>query len=217
MKKISKKNFSKSPANNLWYNKMNKLFWERVKLTEEKFVEDLKKNNPDSFKKLYEEYAPKIYGVLINYVNHDEIEDALQEVFLRIIKGINGFKGRSKLSTWIYRIAVNVGKNYTRKYQRSKETSVDFEDETDQNHNIQAISNTNVKNEVLEELDYQMILNIMEKLNEEERLLIKLRDIDGMSYNEIAEIMEIPLGTVKSKLHYTRKKLRQLIEEAKFV
>ncbi|POZ87966.1 MULTISPECIES: RNA polymerase sigma factor [Petrotoga] len=186
-------------------------------MTEEKFVEDLKKNNPDSFKKLYEEYAPKIYGVLINYVNHDEIEDALQEVFLRIIKGINGFKGRSKLSTWIYRIAVNVGKNYTRKYQRSKETSVDFEDETDQNHNIQAISNTNVKNEVLEELDYQMILNIMEKLNEEERLLIKLRDIDGMSYNEIAEIMEIPLGTVKSKLHYTRKKLRQLIEEAKFV
>ena len=196
---------------------MNNLLWERVKLTEEKFIEDLKKNDPDAFKKLYEEYAPKIYGVLRNYVNHDEIEDALQEVFIRIIRGINGFKGLSKLSTWIYRIAVNVGKNYSRKYQRSKETSVDFEDETDQNHNIQAISNTNVKNEVLEELDYQLILNIMEKLDEEERLLIKLRDIDGLSYNEIAEIMEIPLGTVKSRLHYAREKLRQLIEEANFV
>ncbi|RLL86126.1 RNA polymerase sigma 70 [Petrotoga sp. HKA.pet.4.5] len=186
-------------------------------MTEEKFIEDLKKNDPDAFKKLYEEYAPKIYGVLRNYVNHDEIEDALQEVFIRIIRGINGFKGLSKLSTWIYRIAVNVGKNYSRKYQRIKETSVDFEDETEQNHNIQAISNSNVKNEVLEELDYQMILNIMEKLDEEERLLIKLRDIDGLSYNEIAEIMEIPLGTVKSRLHYARKKLRQLIEEANFV
>ncbi|POZ89574.1 sigma-70 family RNA polymerase sigma factor, partial [Petrotoga halophila] len=86
-----------------------------------------------------------------------------------------------------------------------------------QNHNIQAISDTNVKNEVLEELDYQMILNIMEKLDDEERLLIKLRDIDGLSYNEISDIMEIPLGTVKSKLHYARKKLRQLIEEANFV
>ncbi len=78
-------------------------------------------------------------------------------MFIRIIRGINGFKGLSKLSTWIYRIAVNVGKNYSRKYQRIKETSVDFEDETEQNHNIQAISNSNVKNEVLEELDYQMI------------------------------------------------------------
>jgi RNA polymerase sigma-70 factor (ECF subfamily) len=57
----------------------------------------------------------------------------------------------------------------------------------------------------------------MEKLDKEERLLIKLRDIDGMSYNEIAEIMEIPLGTVKSKLHYARKKLRQFIEEANLV
>jgi len=186
-------------------------------LIEEKFVEDLKKNDPDAFKKLYEEYAPKIYGVLKNYVNYDEIEDALQEVFIRIIKGINGFKGNSKLSTWIYRIAVNVGKNYSRKYRRNKETSVDLEDESGQNHNIQAISNTNVKNEVLDELDYQMILSIMEKLDEEERLLIKLRDIDGLSYNEISDIMEIPLGTVKSRLHYARKKLRELIEEAKFV
>jgi len=57
----------------------------------------------------------------------------------------------------------------------------------------------------------------MEKLDDEERLLIKLRDIDGLSYNEISDIMEIPLGTVKSKLHYARKKLRQLIEEANFV
>lgn len=64
----------------------------------------------------------------------------------------------------------------------------------------------------MDSLDYQMILNIMEKLEQDERVIIKLRDIDGMSYNEISEIMNIPLGTVKSKLHYARSKLRNLIE-----
>ena len=62
-----------------------------------------------------------------------------------------------------------------------------------------------------------MILEIMEQLGEDERLLIKLRDIDGLSYNEIAEITDLPLGTVKSKLHYARKKLKKLIEEANLI
>jgi RNA polymerase sigma-70 factor (ECF subfamily) len=181
-------------------------------LNKDKFVEELKTKDQEAFKKLYEEYAPKIYGILRNYVNQNEIEDALQEVFIRIIKGIDGFQGRSKLSTWIYRIAVNVGKNYYRDYKKKEDRSVDLEDESGNNYNLQAISDNDVRKEALDSLDYQMILNIMEKLEQDERVIIKLRDIDGMSYNEISEIMNIPLGTVKSKLHYARSKLRNLIE-----
>lgn len=187
-------------------------------MVEEKFVEELKIGDKEAFKKLYNEYAPKIYGILRNYVPPNEIEDALQEVFLRILKGINNFEGRSKLSTWIYRIAVNVGKDYSKKSNNIQEKTISMEnDNYEEKGDFQPSSDTNVQKQALTELNYELILNIMEKLNEDERLIIKLRDIDGLSYSEISEIMNIPIGTVKSKLHYARKKLRKLIEEEKLV
>lgn len=186
-------------------------------MTDEKLVEALKKGDQNAFKILYDEYAPKIYGILKNYVRPNELEDALQEVFVRILKGINNFEGRSKLSTWIYRIAVNVGKNYSRNYSKEIEKPMDLNSEELETYNVQPVSDTNVKKEVFNELSYEMILEIMEQLGEDERLLIKLRDIDGLSYNEIAEITDLPLGTVKSKLHYARKKLKKLIEEANLI
>lgn len=187
-------------------------------MVEEKFVEELKIGDKEAFKKLYNEYAPKIYGILRNYVPPNEIEDALQEVFLRILKGINNFEGRSKLSTWIYRIAVNVGKDYSKKSNNIQEKTISMEnDNYEEKDDFQPSSDTNVQKQALTELNYELILNIMEKLNEDERLIIKLRDIDGLSYSEISEIMNIPIGTVKSKLHYARKKLRKLIEEEKLV
>lgn len=190
---------------------------ELIFLTDEKLVEALKKGDQNAFKILYDEYAPKIYGILKNYVRPNELEDALQEVFVRILKGINNFEGRSKLSTWIYRIAVNVGKNYSRNYSKEIEKPMDLNSEELETYNVQPVSDTNVKKEVFNELSYEMILEIMEQLGEDERLLIKLRDIDGLSYNEIAEITDLPLGTVKSKLHYARKKLKKLIEEANLI
>ncbi|HOB16351.1 MAG TPA: sigma-70 family RNA polymerase sigma factor [Defluviitoga sp.] len=186
-------------------------------MTDEKLVEALKKGDQNAFKILYDEYAPKIYGILKNYVRPNELEDALQEVFVRILKGINNFEGRSKLSTWIYRIAVNVGKDYSRNYSKEIERPMDLDSEEPETYNVQPVSDTNVKKEVFNELSYEMILEIMEQLDEDERLLIKLRDIDGLSYNEIAEIADLPLGTVKSKLHYARKKLKKLIEEANLI
>ncbi|CEP78771.1 MAG: sigma-70 family RNA polymerase sigma factor [Defluviitoga tunisiensis] len=186
-------------------------------MNDEKFIEALKNKDQKAFKILYDEYAPKIYGILKNYVRPNEIEDALQEVFLRIIRGINNFEGRSKLSTWIYRIAVNVGKNYSRSYSKEVEKPMDLDSDEPENFSVQPISETNVKKEAFNDINYQIILNIMEQLDKDERLLIKLRDIDGLSYNEIAEITDLPLGTVKSKLHYARKKLKKLIEEANLI
>jgi RNA polymerase sigma-70 factor (ECF subfamily) len=190
---------------------------ELIILNDEKFIEALKNKDQKAFKILYDEYAPKIYGILKNYVRPNEIEDALQEVFLRIIRGINNFEGRSKLSTWIYRIAVNVGKNYSRSYSKEVEKPMDLDSDEPENFSVQPISETNVKKEAFNDINYQIILNIMEQLDKDERLLIKLRDIDGLSYNEIAEITDLPLGTVKSKLHYARKKLKKLIEEANLI
>jgi len=190
---------------------------ELIILNDEKFIEALKNKDQKAFKILYDEYAPKIYGILKNYVRPNEIEDALQEVFLRIIRGINNFEGRSKLSTWIYRIAVNVGKNYSRSYSKEVEKPMDLDSDEPENFSVQPISETNVKKEAFNDINYQIILNIMEQLDKYERLLIKLRDIDGLSYNEIAEITDLPLGTVKSKLHYARKKLKKLIEEANLI
>ena len=122
---------------------------ELIFLTDEKLVEALKKGDQNAFKILYDEYAPKIYGILKNYVRPNELEDALQEVFVRILKGINNFEGRSKLSTWIYRIAVNVGKNYSRNYSKEIEKPMDLNSEELETYNVQPVSDTNVKKKFL--------------------------------------------------------------------
>ena len=184
---------------------------------EEKFVKALKKGEEWAYERLYSEYAPRIGGIAKAYLGHDDVEDVVQEVMMRIFKGIKKFRGDSKLSTWIHRIAVNVCKDALEKRKRMREvlTSFSEDDEDDEKLYVHPVSSSDVVEEALEEMEYERLVQAIEKLSEENRLLIKLRDIDGMSYEEIAKIMGKPVGTIKSRLHYARKKLRELVEGGK--
>ncbi|MDN5343798.1 MULTISPECIES: RNA polymerase sigma factor [Oceanotoga] len=176
-------------------------------MNENKFIQLLKKGDEKAFETLYNEYASKIYGLLRSYLKEDEIEDALQDVYVRIYRGIKGFKQRSKLSTWIYKITVNTAKNYLKK-QKKNYLSLDFNLEKNK-----FTSKENVEKDVFDEIDYEFILNSIEKLPPLDKTIIKLRDIEGLSYYEISKIIDKPVGTVKSRLHYSRKKLQKIIEE----
>ncbi|AEX85078.1 RNA polymerase sigma 70 [Marinitoga sp. 1135] len=182
-------------------------------MTEKKLIERLKAKDKEAFEELYNQYAPKIYVTLKNYVGPNEIEDALQEVFYKIFKGIHTFRGDSKLSTWIYQITINVGKDFIRKKIKNPVENIDLTENYTEGVGIQPHSDVNVSNEVFDEMEMDKIIKIMDKLSEEDKTLIKLRDIDGLSYDEIAKKLNKPLGSVKSRLHYARKKFQKLLKE----
>ncbi|QTA38886.1 RNA polymerase sigma factor [Thermosipho ferrireducens] len=186
---------------------------DRTSYTE--FIEALKSGKEWAYRKLYREYAPKIGSLARTYFNTDDVDDVIQEVMLRIYKGIKKFKGHSSLSTWIYRITINVCNSLYEKYKKKNEKTFSVESSGDENKEIQIEDfNKDVQREVELEILYEKILEILEKLPEQERILIKLRDIDELSYSEIANILNIPEGTVKSRLHNARAHLKKAIKEA---
>jgi RNA polymerase sigma-70 factor (ECF subfamily) len=187
-------------------------------LNEKKLVEALKKKENWAYELLYREFAPKIGSIAKSYLNTDDVDDVVQDVFVRIFKGIKKFRGDSKLSTWIYRIAVNVCKDYLQKYKKRNEFLTDFQESDNEDEiYIQPQARENVLEEVLRSITAEKVQEALEKLSPEDRLLIKLRDIDGLSYEEIASVLQKPVGTVKSRLHYARKRLGKLLKEGERV
>ncbi|MBT1247073.1 MULTISPECIES: RNA polymerase sigma factor [unclassified Thermosipho (in: thermotogales)] len=180
---------------------------------EKKFIDALKKGEEWAYRRLYREYAPKIGSFAKTYFGTDDVDDIVQEVMLRIFKGIKKFKGNSSLSTWIYKITLNVCNTYYEKFKKKSEKVFSVEnDEEDIEADIPD-KEKDVQKEVESELLYEKINKVLEKLPENERILIKLRDIDEMSYLEIADILSIPEGTVKSRLHNARKKFKKILKE----
>ncbi len=182
---------------------------------EHEFVKALKKGENWAYEKLYEDFAPLVGSIARSFLRQDDVEDIIQEVMIRVYKGIKKFRGDSKLSTWIHRIAVNVCKDALSRRKRRNEFLVSFtesDENDDKDTSYIAFTQEDVISEVLNEMNYKKILSALEKLSPENRLLIQLRDIEGLSYEEIAEIMNKPIGTVKSRLHYARKKLKELTE-----
>jgi RNA polymerase sigma-70 factor (ECF subfamily) len=183
-------------------------------LNEKKLVEALKRKEDWAYEILYREFAPKIGSIAKSFLNTDDVDDVVQDVFLRIFKGIKKFRGDSKLSTWIYRIAVNVCKDYLQKYKKRNEFLTDFQEKDNEEEiYIQPEAKEDVFDEVLRSITAERVQKALEKLSPEDRLLIKLRDIDGLSYEEIASVLQKPVGTVKSRLHYARKRLGSLLKE----
>lgn len=181
-------------------------------LDEQKLIEGLKKKKTWAYEALYDDYAPKLGSVIKSYLGSDDVDDIIQEAFIKVFKNIKKFRGDSKLSTWLYRIAVNLCKDLISKRKKSKEYLVDLQ-EDDESPAFEPPAPNNVFQEVMSDLSYEELSEIMLRLSEDDRLLIKLRDIEDLSYDEIAAILDRPVGTIKSKLHYARKRLRDLLQE----
>lgn len=181
-------------------------------MRDEELIEGLRRGDEKAFKVLYREYAGKIGSIARSYLGSDDVDDVVQDVMLRIFKSIRKFKGDSKLSTWIYRIAVNVCKDYLAKYKRRSEVLTDFA-EDEEHPSQQPVSEFDTEESAVGELEYERIMRALEKLSPEDRLLIKMRDVDGLSYEEMSKILSKPIGSIKSSLHYARKRLKKLLEE----
>ncbi len=166
----------------------------------------------NAFETLIIKYEKTIYNVALRMMTSPEdAKDVSQNVLIKIYNNISHFKGDSLFSTWIYRITVNTCIDEIRKNKRRSEISIDDED-TGVGRIIQD-TGSNPEQSVIESEGYNSIIEAINDLPEEYKTVITLRDIEGFSYSDIADITECSLGTVKSRISRARGKLKELLLE----
>ena len=187
---------------------------------EEKLLERLRARDERAFNELVKAYERRVFGLVFRMLNNRaEAEDLTQEVFVQVFKAIGTFRGESKLSTWVYRIAVNLCKNRA-KYLRVRHTGEQDElEEMAERLPLSQARNANVAQVArpdeamagrqVEEIVRQAISEVDENFRE----CLILCDVEELSYEEIAEITGLPVGTVKSRIFRARAQLRELVEK----
>ncbi len=185
--------------------------------SERALVKKLKRRDERAFRQLIADHKDRVYSVALRMLGSPtEAEDLAQEVFVTVFKSIDSFREDSKLSTWIYRIAVNHSKNRIKYFSRRKQLQQGEYDDSKEAATRHAVSPNAPKNPQ-EELGNsetgRKIQEAIAKLEEIPRTLIILRDIEELAYQEISEIVEMPIGTVKTKIHRARVTLRTILKE----
>lgn len=177
----------------------------------------LRERDERAFRELVQEHRERVFNLTLRMLgNRAEAEDVAQEVFIAVFKTIDSFREESKLSTWIYRVAVNHCKNrikyLARRHQRDQ---AEFDDSNDPGDGgaLAGPSSPRRPDRSLEgaQLD-RLMQEAIASLDEEHRVLVVLRDLEDLSMEEICEITGLPDGTVKSRLHRARLALRKKLQ-----
>lgn len=187
-----------------------------IRAEEAAIVAELKAGSEDAYAWLIGQYHQPIYSLVYRMVNEPaDAADTVQEVFLKVFRGMKNFHGESSLKTWIYRIAVHEASNRRRWWSRHKALEISIEvpevggDEgTVHTREFRDDSESPLDNVMHEEVKAR-VEQELSAVPEPFRTTLILRDLEDMSYEEIAEIMEVSLGTVKSRLTRGRQALRQ--------
>ncbi len=190
-----------------------------MSLLERLLIRRLQQRDEVAFSEVVSLYQHKVYNLLFRMIgSHEEAEDLAQEVFVTVFKSIDSFRGESKFSTWLYRVAANHCKNRIKYLSRRSRTSGDGLDGVPE-HSMEDAgsaplqSHIDAPDQILEGLQLEKLLaQAIAALDEEHRLLIVLRDVEELSYQEIGEITSLNEGTVKSRLHRARMAIKEHIE-----
>lgn len=186
---------------------------------EARLVERLVARDERAFNTLVRAYERRVFALVLRMLgNRAEAEDLAQEVFVQVFKAIGSFRGESKLSTWIYRIAINLCKNRT-KYLRVRHTSEQDELEAvaervplgeAKRANVAQVERPDemVAGKQVERIVQKAILELEPTFRE----CLVLRDVEDLSYEEIGAITGLPEGTVKSRIHRARAQLKEIVE-----
>lgn len=170
---------------------------------EQKFIAELlnERTKNLAFSKLIDQYQKPLYHHIRHIViNHEDAEDALQNTFLNIFKGLPSFKGQSKLFSWMYRIAHNEALSILQKNAKSKNTSI----EDIQNQNITELSAANYFDG--EEIQKKLHLAVI-SLPPQQQMVFKMKYFDDMTYEQIADILDLSVGGLKASYHHAVKKI----------
>ena len=183
---------------------------------DERLVSRSQAGDPAAFDELVVKYSPRLYGLVYNMTsNHEDTNDLLQDVFAKAYRSVKGFRGKSSFYTWIHSIAVNMTINFLKK--RGKRFHMSLDDVDSGIHNdkelLEITSSSNpVREADLAELQ-QKLNEAMMKLSHDHRAVVTMFDIQAMPHAEIAKILGVSEGTVRSRLFYAHRQLQTYLEE----
>lgn len=182
-------------------------------------VERVQAGDLRAFDLLVRRYQSRITAVISRFVKDwSECQDVAQESFIRAYRAIGNFRGDSQFYTWLYKIAVNTAKNYlVAQKRRPPSDDVQIEDAEHFDVGFQMKDTATPERELMRQEIERTVLTTVEALPEELRTAITLREIDGLSYEEIAQKMDCPIGTVRSRIFRAREaideQLRPLLHD----
>jgi len=175
-------------------------------MEEKQLVRLAQEGSPTAFEELVVKYQPKVFSMALSFTrNREAADDLAQEVFLKAYLALPRFHGKSEFGTWLYRISVNHIKDFLRKKGRAKEVSLD---------DVREISFSDREQTEKAELEREtesrrtLVQRFVQSLPEKYRVILTLRDIQGLSYEDISRILRLSPGTVDSRLHRARRMLR---------
>ncbi|XOV78459.1 MAG: RNA polymerase sigma factor RpoE [Aestuariibacter sp.] len=188
-------------------------------LTDQQIVELVQRGDKNAFNLLVKKYQHKVVHLVSRYVkNSGDIADVSQEAFIKAYRALPNFRGESAFYTWLYRIAVNSAKNYLVSQGRKPPANDVDAEEADFYDGSDALrENSTPERVMLSEEIKSILFATVENLPDDLKMAITLREIEGMSYEDIANVMDCPVGTVRSRIFRAReaidKELQPLLEQ----
>jgi RNA polymerase sigma-70 factor, ECF subfamily len=189
---------------------------------DQQLVERAQRGDKHAFELLVSKHQRKLVRLLARFIRDPvEVEDVAQEAFIKAYRALPSFRGDSAFYTWLYRIGINTAKNYLVAMGRRAPTTTEFDsEEAESFEEGEQLRDINTPESMLMSKEIAQTVNdTMDQLPEELRSAITLREIDGLSYEDIAAIMNCPIGTVRSRIFRAREaiaeKLRPLLETRK--
>ncbi|MCB1568656.1 MAG: RNA polymerase sigma factor RpoE [Pseudomonadales bacterium] len=183
------------------------------KETDRQLVERVKRGDKRAFDLLVLKYQHKIVGLVSRYLrDQDEVVDVTQEAFIKAYRALPRFRGDSAFYTWLYRIAINTAKNHlVSKSRRPPDTDLDIDEGEFQDSSAVLRDIENPENRLATDQLEAAVFGAIEDLPEELKVAVTLREFEGLSYEEIAEVMECPVGTVRSRIFRAREAIEKKI------
>jgi RNA polymerase sigma-70 factor (ECF subfamily) len=191
-----------------------------MSLAERLLITRLRARDEQAFGEIVRAYGDKVFSLIYRMLgNRQEAEDVAQDVFITVFKTIESFRGEAKFSTWLLRIAANHSKNRIKHLARRPTEGVDPEDVSQVRISsdrpappVQA--QIDAPDKLMEAAEMEALMQrAIASLDEDQRLLVVLRDVEEMSYQEIGEITGLPEGTIKSRLHRARMTIKEELDK----
>jgi RNA polymerase sigma-70 factor (ECF subfamily) len=183
-------------------------------------VQKWRRGDPNALETLICKYQGRIYNLILKICsNPDDAAELTNDTFVKVLENIDKFESRSGFYTWVFRIAVNLTLNYRKRKATVGFTSLDAKlasDDEQARQGLAAILSDDKSPDPAQVAENKELCELLQKsiqkLDEDNRAIIVLRDIEGMAYEQIAEVLNVELGTVKSRLSRARAALRQILE-----
>lgn len=179
---------------------------------DQQLVERAQQGDKHAFGLLVVKYQRKLGRLLSRFIrNPSDVEDVVQDAFIKAYRALPSFRGESAFYTWLYRIGINAAKNALAAQGRRPPTTTEFDSEESEGFEdaVQLRNNNTPENELMSKQVAETVNKTMESLPEELRIAITLREIEGLSYEEIADMMDCPIGTVRSRIFRARETIAE--------